>query len=556
MALKRIVLRDFVIVQQLDLDFGSGFTALTGETGAGKSILIDALQLALGARADAGLVREGTQRTEISAEFDDIAGLQPWLEQSGFDTGDSLLLRRTVDVQGKSRGWINGSPATAAQLRAAGDYLLDIHGQHAWQRLMRADAVRSLLDAYAGVSSEKVGECWMRWRSAQKALTEAQNAQNSLQAERERLLWQVAEVEKLAPLDDEWNELNTHHTRLANGQSLLDAAQNALSELDGETGSAISHLVRAHHFLSDLQHLEPEFAVVADSLMSCMAQASDAARTLQSYLRRTELDPEKLQEMDSRMSMWLSLARRYKRMPAELPLLLKSWKDMLQKLDASTDLVALEAAERAHQKSYQDAARQLSQARMQAAPRLSRTVTQAMQELGMAGGQFEVVLQRAAEPTGHGLDEVIFLVAGHAGITPRPIAKAASGGELSRISLAIAVATSALGSAATLIFDEVDAGIGGAVAQTVGRLMQQLGQDRQVLAVTHLPQVAACADQHLLVSKNASPQGPSSTVASLSQDQRAAEVARMLGGEKVSPTSLAHAREMLASAPITAISEK
>ncbi len=549
MALKRIVLRDFVIVQLLDLELANGFTALTGETGAGKSILIDALQLALGARADAGLVREGTQRAEVSAEFDGIAALAPWLEEWGFDTAETLLLRRTVDVQGKSRAWINGSPATAGQLRMAGDQLLDIHGQHAWQSLMRADAVRSLLDAYAGASTEKVAAHWSHWRAAQKNLAEARSAQDSLQAERERLQWQVAEVDKLAPADDEWDELNTQHTRLANAQSLLDAAQDALAHLDGEAEGAASHLARAHHLLSDLEHLEPEFSAVADNLASCMAQTSDAARTLQSYLRRTELDPEKLQELDTRMSLWLSLARRYKRTPSELPALLASWKDTLRQLDASTDLAALEAAERNSYKHYHDAARQLSQARMQAAPRLSRTVTQAMQELGMAGGQFEVALQRSNEPASHGLDEVVFCVAGHGGMTPRPIAKVASGGELSRISLAIAVATSALGSAGTLIFDEVDAGIGGAVAQTVGRLMQQLGQNRQVLAVTHLPQVAACANHHLLVSKGASPQGPSSTVALLSPDQRTDEVARMLGGEKPSPTSLAHAREMLASAP-------
>lgn len=549
MALKRMVLRDFVIVQALELEFCSGFTALTGETGAGKSILIDALQLALGARADTGLVREGAQRTEVSAEFESLAALQPWLEQAGFELLDTLLLRRTVDIQGKSRAWINGSPATAAQLRTVGEQLLDIHGQHAWQSLMRADAVRSLLDAYAGVSTEAVTQRWSRWRADQKTLADARAAQDSLQAERERLQWQVAEVEKLAPADGEWTELNTQHTRLANAQSLLDAAQSALAELDEESSSATSHLARAHHALSDLEHLEPEFAELADSLASSMAQTSDAVRSLQGYLRRTEPDPERLQDLDSRMSLWLSLARRYKRTPPELPALLASWKDTLRQLDASTDLVALEAAERASFKNYHDAARQLSQARSQAAPRLSRTVTQAMQELGMAGGQFEAVLHRAAEPASHGLDEIVFRVAGHAGMTPRPIGKVASGGELSRISLAIAVATSALGNAETLIFDEVDAGIGGAVALTVGRLMQQLGQDRQVLAVTHLPQVAACADHHLLVSKGKTAQGPSSTVVPLAPRQRVAEVARMLGSEKTSAASMAHAREMLGIAP-------
>ena len=549
MALKRIVLRDFVIVQVLELDFSTGFTALTGETGAGKSILIDALQLALGARADTGLVREGAQRTEVSAEFDGTAALQPWLEEAGFEALDTLLLRRTVDIQGKSRAWINGSPATAAQLRTAGEQLLDIHGQHAWQSLMRADAVRSLLDAYAGVSTEEMTGLWAQWRAAQKALADARFAQDSLQAERERLQWQVAEVDKLAPADDEWDELNTQHTRLANAQALLDAAQSALAELDEETSSATSHLARAHHVLSDLEHLEPEFAEVADSLASSMAQTSDAARSLQAYLRRTEPDPEKLQDLDTRLALWLSLSRRYKRTPPELPALLKSWKETLRQLNASTDLATLEAAERASFKHYHDAARQLSQVRSQAAPRLSRSVTQAMQELGMAGGQFEAALQRAAEPASHGLDEIIFRVAGHAGMTPRPIGKVASGGELSRISLAIAVATSALGNAETLIFDEVDAGIGGAVAVTVGRLMQQLGKDRQVLAVTHLPQVAACADHHLLVSKGKTTQGPSSTVVSLAPGQRVAEVARMLGGEKTSAASMAHAREMLGIVP-------
>lgn len=555
MALKRIVLRDFVIVQALDLELCGGFTALTGETGAGKSILIDALQLALGARADTGLVREGAQRTEVSAEFDAAPALQAWLEQAGFDPLDTLLLRRTVDLQGKSRAWINGSPATAAQLRAAGEQLLDIHGQHAWQSLMRADAVRSLLDAYAGVCAEGVARLWTQWRAAQKTLADARLAQDSLQGERERLQWQVAEVEKLAPADDEWEEINTRHTRLANAQSLLDAAEGALAQLDEESSSAASHLARAHHLLSDLEHLEPEFADIADGLVSSMAQTSDAVRSLQSYLRRTELDPHKLQELDTRMSLWLSLARRYKRTPPELPALLGAWKDTLRQLDASTDLAALEAAERASFQRYHDSARQLSQARLQAAPRLSRTVTQAMQELGMAGGQFEVALQKAAEPASHGLDDIAFRVAGHSGMTPRPIGKVASGGELSRISLAIAVATSALGSAGTLIFDEVDAGIGGAVASTVGRLMQQLGHSRQVLAVTHLPQVAACADQHLRVSKGRTPQGPSSTVVLLEPGQRIAEVARMLGGDKVSATSLAHAREMLGM-PATASVEK
>lgn len=548
MALKRITLRDFVIVQALDLDLSTGFTALTGETGAGKSILIDALQLTLGARADAGAVREGAQRTDVSAEFDCPATLHPWLEEAGFEADDSLLLRRTVDSQGKSRAWLNGSPATASQLRFAGGQLIDIHGQHAWQKLTQSDAVRHLLDAYAGTSDHEVGASWAQWRTAQKTLEHARTAQDSLQRDRERLQWQIAEVSKLDPADREWEELNTQHTRLAHAQSLLEAAQSAITELDDDEASASHHLSRAHHLLTELEHLEPEFISLTDILASSMAQAHEATRALQLYLRRTELDPHRLAELDARLSLWLTLARRYKRAPAELPALFNGWKSELEQLDAAADLASLETIESACAKTYLEAARKLSVARNKAAPRLSRAISKAMQELGMVGGQFEVAIHKAAEPSSHGIDDIVFRVASHAGMTPRPIAKVASGGELSRISLAIAVATSSLGTADTLIFDEVDSGVGGAVAETVGRLMQQLGHDRQVLAVTHLPQVAACADHHLVVSKAQGIAGVSSTVTLVQREQRVAEVARMLGGERVSATTLAHAREMLGSA--------
>jgi len=545
MALKRIALRDFVIVQALELDLADGFTALTGETGAGKSILIEALQLVLGARADAGVVREGAQRADISAEFECPAPLLSWLEDAGFDHDGDLLLRRTVDTQGKSRAWINGAPATATQLRSLGEHLLDIHGQHAWQSLMRADAVRALLDAYAGTSSAAVKACWTQWRAAQAQVEQAQAAQETLQRERERLQWQIGELDKLAPADDEWDALNAQHTRLSHAQSLLEAAQSAIAILDDEDASARAGLARAHDLLEAQEHLEPAFRNLADTLASSLAQADEAVRGLHAYLRHAELDPERLAELDARVSLWIALARRYKRTPAELPALLRAWKDELRQLDAATDLTALQTAERQHAKAYQDAARALSQARGKAAPRLSRAITAAMQELGMAGGQFVAAIDKAAEPGADGIDEVGFLVAGHPGTTPRPIGKVASGGELSRISLAIAVTTSALGAAGTLIFDEVDAGVGGAVAASVGRLMQQLGRDRQVLAVTHLPQVAACADHHLVVSKTRDTAATSSTVAAVEGAARVEEVARMLGGDRISANTRAHAREML-----------
>jgi DNA repair protein RecN (Recombination protein N) len=545
MALKRIVLRDFVIISELELDLERGFTVLTGETGAGKSILVDALQLVTGARADVGVIREGAARTDVSAEFENAPGLHTLLEEAGFDSADTLLLRRTVDTQGKSRAWVNGSPATAQQLRNIGEQLIDIHGQHAWQSLTRPDAVRGLLDAYAQLSTQALSQLWEHWRVAQAALQKATQAQDSLQRERERLAWQIGELEKLNPLPDEWTDLNTSHSRLANGQALMDAAQAGVDLLEDADSNALQALHNALQQLQSQAHLEPEFADPLALLASSIAQVEDVAHTLRVYARRTELDPERLADLDARMTLWVSLARRYKRSPSELPALLDSWKDELTQLDAAADLQGLQTAERKAQAAFLAEAKSISKQRTQAAPKLAKAISQAMQGLGMQGGQFVVALEPLAQAQQSGLEEVQFLVAGHAGSTPRLVGKVASGGELSRMALAIAVTTSQLGTAQTLIFDEVDSGVGGAVAETVGRLMRQLGIDRQVLAVTHLPQVAACADHHMLVSKQLQGRLTLSTVAAVQGEQRVGEIARMLGGEKLSSTTLAHAKEML-----------
>lgn len=546
MALTHISLRDFVIVHALDLDIDTGFSVLTGETGAGKSILIDALQLALGARADAGVVREGASRCEISAEFEHTPTTRPWMEEAGFEIGETLLLRRTIDSAGKSRAFINGSPATATQLRELGDLLLDIHGQHAWQSLTRPESVRQLLDAYAQADARPVRSAWQAWRDARQALEDARRAQDTLATERERLAWQIGELEKLGPLEGEWEELNTQHGRLSNAQALIEAAQQAHAQLEGDDeAGAITLLARASQGLADLARVEPEFQALADVLASAQAQAEDAAHSLHAYLRRTDLDPEQLARLDDRLGLWMSLARRYKRMPEELPTVWAQWQQELARLEAAGDLQALEAHEQQARDAFMKVAQALSRQRLKAAPVLAKAVTAAMQQLGMPGGRFEVQLQAHEQPGQHGLEEVQFLVAGHAGSTPRPVGKVASGGELSRIALAIAVTTSELGEAGTLIFDEVDSGVGGAVAETVGRLMKQLGRHRQVLAVTHLPQVAACADHHLVVSKQTSGAQTGSRVQPTRGEERVQEIARMLGGEKRSATTLAHAREML-----------
>ena len=545
MGLRSISLRDFVIVHTLDLDLSGGFTVLTGETGAGKSILIDALQLALGARTDAGVVREGAQRCEISAEFDSPPAIAVWLDGAGYACSDTLLLRRTIDTQGKSRAWINGSAATATQLKEIADKLVDIHGQHAWQSLTRPDSVRGLLDSYAGVSTENLAHHWHAWRQAQKNLLDARSAQDSLQRERERLAWQIDELDKLGPRADEWDELNTQHSRLSNAQTLRDAVQAALDALVEADQNATSLLGRALNALKSQSYIEPQFNSLTEVLGSALAQTEDAVHSLNSYARYAELEPQRLNELDERLSLWISLARRYKRQPADLPELLASWRSELQKLDEAADLAQLERHETQAYNTYLEEARSMTKRRAKAAPALALAITQAMQGLGMQGGQFEVALNTLDQPAQYGMEQAEFLVAGHSGTTPRPVGKVASGGELSRIALAIAVTTSQLGEAQTLIFDEVDSGVGGAVAETVGRLMKQLGRDRQVMAVTHLPQVAACSDQHLVVAKLTEKGKTFSIVKPVTGEARVAEIGRMLGGEKLSNTTLAHAKEML-----------
>ena len=549
--LKRLSLRDFVIVPQLEVDFSAGFSVLTGETGAGKSILIDALQLALGSRGDALLVREGEPRAEIAAEFDTPASLAPWLDDAGFDAGtETLLLRRTIDAQGKSRAWINGSPATLTQLREAADALVDIHGQHAWQSLTRPAAVRELLDAEAGIDMAPLAALWAGRRAALAALEHARSQSADIERERERLAWQVGEVERLAPGADEWDELNAEHQRLAHAQALIDAARGALDAVSEADANASALAQRAADLLADVTRIDARLAPIAEELQAAQAQLQDAAHSLSGYLQHTDLDPERLAELDARLAAWIGLARRFRRRPEELAAQLVQWQGELAALDAATDLATLERALTGAERAWRAEAERVSRARRAAAPRLGDAVTQAMQQLGMAGGRFEVALIAQDEPQSFGLEAVELRVAGHAGSTPRAIAKVASGGELSRLALAIAVTTASHASgAATLIFDEIDAGIGGAVADTVGRLMKQLGaaQGRQVLAVTHLAQVAACGDQHFVVAKLDDHGRAASRVDAVSGEARVAEIARMLGGERLA-TSVAHAEQMLGQA--------
>ena len=543
--LRRLSLRDFVIVAGLEVDFDAGFTVLTGETGAGKSILIDALQLALGSRADAAVVREGAARADITAEFDSPPTLHAWLEEAGIEMAESLLLRRVVDAQGKSRAWINGTAVTVTQLRQAADHLVEIHGQHAWQSLTRPAAVRALFDSQAGIDTAPLSQAWQAWQAAVLALQQAREQSEQLSEERERLQWQVGELEKLAPAAQEWESLNSEHTRLAHAQTLLDAAQSAFQALSDDELAADTLTGRALDALDEAVSLDPQLADVAEVLRSAQAQLQDAAHSLKSYLNHHDPNPERLTELDARLSTWMALARRFRRPPAELAALLESWKLQLQALEASADLDSLEATAEQAKQAWQAQAKGVSAQRRKAAPVLGASITQAMQQLGMAGGQFEVALMPVQEPQSYGLESVEFLVAGHAGSSPRPLARVASGGELSRLALAIAVTTarSRPQSVASLIFDEIDSGVGGTVADTVGRLMKELGTTTQVFAVTHLAQVAACADSHFVVAKHLRDGITTSVITPVTGEARVAEIARMLGGERLS--GQAHAQTLL-----------
>ena len=548
--LRRLHIRHFVLVDELELEFGPGFTALTGETGAGKSILIDALKLALGERGDASVLLPGAARAEISAEFDTPPQLAGWLDEQGFEPGETLLLRRVIDAQGRSRGYLNGSPATLAQLREAGDALVDIHGQHAWQSLARSDSARELLDAYAGAASERqaCAQAWRVWRDAEQQLQTARQDAGQLQRERESLQVELAELDRLAPQADEWEPMNAEHRRLANAAELIEQLQGACVWLDDEESGALRMLARAQQALQPAAAIDPGLQPVLEQLDQLHTLGAELGHELAARLRQADVDPQRLAEVDARLSAWMAQARRQRVSPEQLPAQWQQLRARQQELEQGADLEALAARERAAHAGLREAAARLSARRAGACERLAQGVRALMHELGMQGGDFSVALRELPQIQSAGAESVELLVAGHAGAELRPLARVASGGELSRIALALAATTAAQQPVGTLLFDEVDAGIGGAVAHTVGRLLGALGADRQVLAVTHLAQVAAAASRHLQVDKASRDGRTFSSVRALDAPARVLEIARMLGGDASSETALAHAREMLQGA--------
>ncbi|QYF95626.1 DNA repair protein RecN [Massilia sp. PAMC28688] len=553
--LRTLSIRDFVIVESIELEFSSGFSVFTGETGAGKSILIDALQLALGGRGDASVVREGAVRADISADFSVSGEAKAWLEQHDFASDDGgALLRRVIDNAGRSKAYINGVAATASQLRELGDMLVDIHGQHAHQSLLKTDAQRALLDNQAAFKEAGVADdvqavtaLYKQWRTLTRQREEFENDARNVLLERERLEWQVAELEKLAVKPGEWAEIGNEHSRLSHAASLLEGAQEALAAISESDHPILSQLSSLNQKLGKLVDVDAELQPVLDCMEPARIQLQEAVYALNAYLDRVELDPERLRQVEARLDAIHSTARKFHVTPDELPDEHAALSERLRQLADATDLEGLRKQEEKIQASYLQAAKKLTRTRTAAAALLSTQVTAAMQELNMTGGSFVVGLN-PGEPSAHGVEQVEFLVAGHAGVAPRPLAKVASGGELARIALAISVITSNATTTPTLIFDEVDSGIGGAVAEVVGRLLKRLGQERQVLCVTHLPQVASQANQHFQVAKGLLANGKTvSHIDVLDSKARVEEVARMLGGVEITATTRKHARELLAS---------
>ena len=553
--LRTLTIRDFVIVDAIELEFSNGFSVFTGETGAGKSILIDALQLALGGRGDASMVREGAAKADITADFSPTEAASAWLEQHEFSVEEGgALLRRVIDNAGRSKAYINGVAATAAQLRELGELLVDIHGQHAHQSLLKPDAQRALLDnqiavrdPQARIEAQAVSQTWRAWRALVRQREEYETNAKNVLIERERLEWQVSELDKLAPKAGEWVEISNEHSRLSHAASLLEGAQEALAAISESEHPILSQLSSLNAKLGKLVDVDAQLQAVLDCMEPARIQLQEAVSELNNYIDKVELDPDRLREVDARMDALHSAARKYRVTPEELPEEHAQLATKLRQLADATDIDGLRKQEDKAAAAYMEVAGRLSARRVKAAAELGTQVTAAMQELSMSGGSFAIGLN-SGEPGAHGLEHVEFLVAGHAGVAPRPLAKVASGGELARISLAISVITSNATTVPTLIFDEVDTGIGGGVAEVVGRLLKRLGQQRQVLCVTHLPQVASQANQHFQVAKGTTGEGRTvSRIDVLDTRARVEEVARMLGGIEITETTRKHARELLAS---------
>jgi DNA repair protein RecN (Recombination protein N) len=541
---------NFVTIVSLEIDFSSGMTTLTGETGAGKSILVDALGLVLGDKADSSLIRSQCERAEITAQFTlPDTEMTAWLEQQDIPTDDECIIRRVLNSNGRSKAYINGSMVTLALLDEFGSRLIDIHGQHAHQSLGSRQHQRQLLDGFAGHNElcKAVESAWQEWLTTKEKLQELTNQQNEHRDQLRLLQFQLQELDGLAPVAGEWHELEQQQKRLANAQMLISTAESITQQLYGDSG-AEERLQNADNRLEELVELDPSLAESHAMIRSALIEIQEASSTLQGYADTVELDPQLLTDVDERLGSYHSLAKKYQCDPDQLANLQDDLKTKRATLENTSEtLEALQQQLDKAVKTWKSAAQKLGHSRRKAAKKLQQEVTEQIQQLSMPHGEFQVALHPAKgdEPLRYGQETIEFLVSANPGMAPQPISKVASGGELSRISLAIQVVTAGIGKIKTLIFDEVDVGIGGATAEVVGRLLRQIAETRQILCVTHLPQVASQAHQHLRVEKESNKNGTSSSVVRLDDKQRVKEIARMLGGVEMTERTLDHAAEMV-----------
>lgn len=545
-------IRNLAVVAELELELRPGMTALTGETGAGKSILIDALGLALGERGDASLIRAGNDRAEVSAVFDvsATADAREWLTSKGYDSDEELILRRVLVRGGRGRAFVNGDPVSLQTLQEVGELLIDIHGQHAHQSLLRRNSQRRLLDGYGRLLERvaAVDATYRAWRDVQRQLEELRSQIRDRGARLDLLSFQVEELRTLDLSQQELQTLEEEQSRLGHAEQLRALTADLVERLYQSEHALHSQLARASSDLSSAARFDPALGDPAGLLDEAAISIEEAAFTLRDYVQRLNSDPGALERIEQRLADIYAIARKYRMRPDEIPALLERLESELSGLErADIEIEALEQQETKLRADYFELAAELGKLRTDAALMLSKAVTEHMQGLGMTGGHFaaELVARDATTPSAGGMEDVEFLVSANPGMPAQALAKIASGGELSRISLAIQVVTAKCGQVPTLIFDEVDVGIGGGVAEIVGRLLHTVGQARQVLCVTHLPQVAAVSDHHLKIVKATDGKSTRTTVETLANEARVAEVARMLGGVKITEQTRAHALEMI-----------
>ncbi|MGL9750831.1 MAG: DNA repair protein RecN [Symbiopectobacterium sp.] len=552
--LAQLTISHFAIVRELEIDFQSGMSVITGETGAGKSIAIDALGLCLGNRSDASMVRPGAQRADICARFalSDTPEAKAWLEQNQLDDSNECLLRRVINADGRSRGFINGTTVPLSQLRELGQHLIQLHGQHAHQLLLKPEQQRHLLDAYADEPQllAAMQQIWQQWHQSCRDLAQLQQANIEREARRELLQYQLKELKEFAPLSGEYEQIDVEYKRLANSGQLLSLSQQTLQLLsENDDQNIISMLHSAKHQLGELVTMDEKLGSVVNMLEEASIQISEASDELRHYSEQTDLDPTRLYELEQRLSRQMALARKHHVAPENLPAFYQQLLDEQQQLtEQESNHTTLSLAVSEYHQQALHAAEQLHARRQHHAHELSQLITAQMHELAMPHGHFSIEVEFSPERlTAYGADSIAFLVTTNPGQPHQALAKIASGGELSRIALIIQVITARKIDTPALIFDEVDVGISGQTAAIVGKMLRQLGTSTQVMCVTHLPQVAGCGHQHFFVSKHTDGAATETLMQPLDKRARLQELARLLGGSAVTKNTLANAKELLAA---------